>query len=84
MQKPRKKGFFGSHAKSSALVVSFIVHAILIVVAVSFVAVKIIIKDDAGFEAKAVNRPKAPLKKTSGSGKGKTKKGSKNPQANCG
>jgi hypothetical protein len=63
MQKTTGKGFFGSHAKSSALVASLVVHAILIVVAVSFVAVKIIIKDDAGFEAKTAKRPKAPLRK---------------------
>jgi len=63
MQKTGKKGFFGSHAKSSALVASLVLHAILIVGAVSFVAVKIIVKEDAGFEAKQVNRPKMPLKK---------------------
>jgi hypothetical protein len=63
MRKTGEKGFFGSHAKSSALAVSLVLHAILIVGAVSFVAVKIIVKEDAGFEAKQVNRPKMPLKK---------------------
>ena len=63
MQKTGKKGFFGSHAKSSALVASLVVHLILIVGAVSFVAVKIIIKDEVGFEAKQVSRPKMPIKK---------------------
>ncbi len=63
MQKSGKKGFFGSHAKSSAMVVSLIVHAILIAIAVSFVAVQVIIKDDNQFEARKVSRPKMPLKR---------------------
>ena len=63
MQKTGKKGFLGSHAKSSAMVVSLVIHAILIVVAVSFVAVKVIVRKDSNFEALKVNRPKMPLKK---------------------
>jgi hypothetical protein len=63
MKKKGKKGFFGSHAKSSAMVVSLVIHAILIVVAVSFVAVKVIVKDEQKFEAKQVSRPKIKLRK---------------------
>jgi hypothetical protein len=59
----RKKRFFASHAKSSAIVVSLAIHALLIVVALSFVAVTVIRKEDQKFEAKHVARPKVPLKK---------------------
>ncbi|MEI6890808.1 MAG: hypothetical protein V5783_01435 [Pontiella sp.] len=52
-----------SHAKSSAALVSLGIHAILILVAVSFVAVKVIHKEEQKFEAKPVNRPKMQLKK---------------------
>ncbi len=45
------------------MVVSLAIHAILIVVAISFVAVKVIINEDATFEAKRVKRPKMPPKK---------------------
>lgn len=58
-----KKRFLSSHAKSSAMVVSLVIHAVLIIVAFSFVAVKVIIKDDQTFEAKKVNRPRMKLKK---------------------
>ena len=51
------------HAKSSAALVSLGIHAALIVVAVSFVAVTVIQKEDNEFEAKPVNRPKMQLKK---------------------
>jgi hypothetical protein len=61
-QKPRKR-FFANHAKSSAMVVSLVIHAILIVVAISFVAVTVIRKEDQKFVAKPVNRPKQPLKR---------------------
>ena len=63
MKKINPKGFFGNHAKSSALIVSLALHTILIIGAVSFVAVKIIIRDETSFEAKPVNRPKMPPKK---------------------
>ena len=63
MQKTVKKGFFGSHAKSSAMVASLIIHIILIAVAISFVTVQVIIKDDNQFETLKVNRPKMPPKK---------------------
>ena len=59
----RKKGFFASHAKSSAALVSLAIHAVLIVVALTFVAVTVVTKEDKAFEAKPVNRPKMALKK---------------------
>lgn len=59
----RKKGFFAKHAKSSAALVSLGIHAVLIVVALSFVAVSVITKEDQVFESKPVNRPKMQLKK---------------------
>ena len=58
-----KKRFFSSHAKSSALVVSLAIHAILLVVAVSFVAVTVITKAEQQFEAKPVKRPRMPPKR---------------------
>ncbi|VGO16410.1 hypothetical protein PDESU_05001 [Pontiella desulfatans] len=61
--KANRKGFFGSHAKSSAAVVSLAIHALLVVVALSFVAVTVITKEEKAFEAKPVNRPKMQLKK---------------------
>jgi hypothetical protein len=59
----RKKGFFASHAKSSAALVSLGIHAVLIVIALSFVAVTVITKEEKAFEAKPVKRPKMSLKK---------------------
>ncbi len=59
----RKKRFFTNHAKSSAMVVSLAVHAVLLVVALSFVAVTVIKKDDQKFESRQVSRPKMELKK---------------------
>lgn len=58
-----KKRFFAKHAKSSAALISLGIHAVLIVVALSFVAVTVITKEDQVFEAKPVNRPKMQLKK---------------------
>ncbi len=58
-----KKRFFANHSKSSALVVSLAIHAVLLVVAISFVAVKVIIKEEPDFVAKKVKRPKMPPKK---------------------
>ncbi len=58
-----KKGVLARHAKSSAMLVSLGIHAVLIVVAISFVAVTVITKEDQKFEAKPVNRPKMQLKK---------------------
>ncbi|MBT8042485.1 MAG: hypothetical protein KJN98_04890, partial [Pontiella sp.] len=59
----KKKRFFAKHAKSSAMVISLAIHGILILVAISFVAVTVIQKKDQSFEYKQVKRPKQPLKK---------------------
>ena len=59
----RKNGFFASHAKSSAALVSLGIHAVLVVIALTFVAVTVITKEEQAFEAKPVNRPKMQLKK---------------------
>lgn len=59
----KKNRFFASHAKSSAAVVSLAIHALLIVLALSFVAVTVIQKEEQKFESKPVARPKVPLKK---------------------
>jgi len=45
------------------MVVSLAIHAVLIVVAVSFVAVRVIVKEDPTFETKRAKRPKMPPKK---------------------
>jgi hypothetical protein len=60
-----KKGvrFFSGHARSSALVASLILHAVILVAAVSFVAVKVIVKGEQTFESMRVNRPKMKLRK---------------------
>jgi hypothetical protein len=58
-----KKQFFAKHAKSSAALVSLGIHAVLLVVALSFVAVSVLQKEEKVFEAKPVNRPKMQLKK---------------------
>ncbi len=63
MAKGKKKGYLAKHAKSSAMLVSIGIHALLIVLALSFVAVTVIQKDEQKFEAKPVNRPKMQLKK---------------------
>ncbi|MDF7800357.1 hypothetical protein P4C99_12840 [Pontiellaceae bacterium B1224] len=63
MAKTGKKGFFGNHAKSSAAMVSLGIHAVLIVVAISFVAVRVYVKNEQVFEAKPVSRPNMKLKK---------------------
>ena len=51
------------HAKSSAALVSVVIHAIFIVVALSFVAVSVIKKDEVDFEATPIKRPKMNLRK---------------------
>lgn len=63
MGKTGNKGYFGKHAKSSAAMVSLAIHAVLILVAVSFVAVRVYVKDEKTFEAKPVARPRMKLKK---------------------
>ncbi|VGO20443.1 vWA domain-containing protein [Pontiella sulfatireligans] len=59
----QKKRFFAKHAKSSAALISLGIHAVLILVALSFVAVTVIQRDDQKFEAKPVKRPKMAMKK---------------------
>jgi len=58
-----KKKFFTSHAKSSAAIVSLAIHALFAVLALSFVAVTVIKKDEQSFKSKSVVRPKMQLKK---------------------
>jgi hypothetical protein len=50
MGKTSNKKYFAKHAKSSAAFISLGIHAVLIVVAISFVAVTVITKDDQTFE----------------------------------
>ncbi len=57
------KGYFAKHAKSSAALVSLAVHVILIVIATSFVAVSVIMKEEANFQDVPVKRPKMTIKK---------------------
>ena len=54
---------FTNHSKSSAMVVSLVLHAILLIVALSFVVVTVITKEDQKFEAKQVSRQRMPPKK---------------------
>lgn len=63
MGKSGKPGYLGKHAKSSAALVSLAIHAVLIVLALSFVAVSVIVKDEKTFETKKVSRPRMKLKK---------------------
>ncbi|RKX44332.1 MAG: hypothetical protein DRP64_06750, partial [Verrucomicrobia bacterium] len=63
MDKNQKKRFFTNHSKSSAMVVSLALHAILLVVALSFVAVTVVTKGEKKFESQQVNRPRMPPKK---------------------
>jgi hypothetical protein len=58
-----QKPFFAKHAKSSAALISLGIHALIILVAVSFVAFTVITKEEKIFEAKEVKRPKMKLKK---------------------
>lgn len=59
----RKKGSHKRHAKTSAALFSVVIHAVLIVAAVSFVAVRVYVKDDQTFEQVKVKRPRVKLKK---------------------
>ena len=59
----QKTGFISQHSKSSAVFVSIVVHAILAFVAISFVAVRVMIKDETVFEVKNVKRPTMKLRK---------------------
>ena len=58
-----KKGYLAKHTKSSAALVSLGIHAAIILIAVSFVAVTVIQKEEKAFEAKPIKRPKMALKK---------------------
>jgi len=57
------KTFFTKHTKSSAALVSLGIHAVLVFVALSFVAVTVITKEENKFEVKRVSRPKMQLRK---------------------
>lgn len=63
MSEKNKGRYFAKHAKSSAALISLGIHAVLIVTAISFVAVTVINKEDQTFEQVKVSRPKVPLKK---------------------
>lgn len=62
-KRKEKKRWFAKHARSSAAVISLAIHAVLLIVALSFVAVTVITKEDHAFESKPVSRPKMQLKK---------------------
>ena len=59
----KKPSFFSKHAKSSALIVTIIVHAIIILIAIGFVAYEVITKEEKQFVGKENNRPRMKLKK---------------------
>lgn len=59
----KKNGLFVRHAKSSAAMVSILIHALFVVLALSFVAVQVVKKEETEFKAKTVSRPQMPLKK---------------------
>ena len=63
MSEIKKKGVLTKHAKSSAAVISLAIHAALILIAVFFVAVTVVQKEDQTFEARPVNRPRQKLRK---------------------
>ena len=63
MSEPKKKRFFLNHKKSSAFVVSVMIHVVFAVVALTFVAVKVYIKPEQTFEVKDVSRPKMKRRK---------------------
>lgn len=58
-----KNRFFLNHKKSSALVVSIIIHTVFLVAAVVFVAIQVVIKEDTVFEARELKRPSMKLRK---------------------
>ncbi len=63
MSEPKKKRFFLSHKKSSALVVSVAIHAFFIIIAITFVAVTVYVKPEQIFVTENVKRPKMNLRK---------------------
>ena len=50
----KKPSFFSKHAKSSALIVTIIVHAIIILIAIGFVAYEVITKEEKQFVGKKI------------------------------
>ncbi len=63
MAKKTKKRFFLNHRKSSALVVSVVIHAAFIAVALVFVAVSVVQRNEVEFVPQPVNRPNLRLRK---------------------
>jgi len=66
MENPTKKKrsrYFTRHAKSSAMFVSLAIHALILILAISFVAVKVIQKTENSFKPLQIARPKMPPKK---------------------
>ena len=59
----KRKNWLAKHAKSSVALISLGIHILLILVAISFVAVTVIQKEDQKFEAKQVKRPSQKLRK---------------------
>lgn len=59
----KKRGVFVKHAKYSAALISLLTHAVLIVTAVSFVAVRVTRREDQKFKSMKVERPRHKLKK---------------------
>ncbi len=59
----KKKYFFTNHAKSSAMIVSLAIHAIIVALAILVVVAKVMIPEDPDFQVKKVKRPKMPPKK---------------------
>ncbi len=63
MEPMQKKKFLLNHRKSSAFVVSVLVHVAFIAVALTFVAVQVYVKPEQTFEVKEIKRPKMQLRK---------------------
>ena len=59
----RKKHLKSGTTKASAILVSFVIHAVLAVVALFFVAVSVVVKGETEFVAKPVERPNMQLRK---------------------
>lgn len=57
------RGIFARHSKSSAFLISLALHGVLLVAALSFVAVSVIQKEDQTFVAQTVKRPNLKLRK---------------------
>lgn len=63
MAESSNKRFFAKHAKSSALLVSLIVHVVLVVVGLSIVVVTVVEKKDQAFVVQEAKRPQMKLRK---------------------